>query len=400
MSTITFDPLDPQLLTAPQIVYERLRNEAPLLSTVVGGQTVHLVSRYADVARIISDPSARMNPPGSDAPAVYGDGPAAELWRSAISMMDPPQHTRARRVIARPFSLRRVEQMRSMVADIVNEIFSELPSNQLEVVNDLALRVPMQVICKLLGIPAEDWPSLQAWTTDFLHIFLPNVGGAEEIARVQKASQNFINYFGGMIDARRAQPRDDITSDFAALVDKENGISRIGLIGALRGLLTAGFETTAATISAAFLGFAKQPEQLELLRQNPELIPGAVDELLRWETPVQVLVRYLGRDIEPNGGSLQAGAACWLLLGSANHDPRHYPHPDKLDVSRAATDHHAFGGGRHFCVGAYLARLELQLVLQQMSQRYRRIELQCESAARKKNFQFPSIERLPVALVS
>ena len=231
-------------------------------------------------------------------------------------------------------------------------------------------------------------------------IFLPNVSGNEEIHRVQQASQNFIDYFGAMIDERRLKPRDDMTSDFAAVVDKENGISRAGLIGALRGLLTAGFETTAATISATFLGFAQQPEQLALLRENPDLIPGAVDELLRWETPVQVMVRYLGNDIQLGDSLLENGEACWLLLGAANHDPRRYSSPHAIDVARTATDHHSFGGGRHFCVGAYLARLELQLVLEQLSQRCRRIELRCDSVPRRQNFQFRSIESLPVRLIN
>ena len=399
MARVQFDPLDPQLCTDPDAVFERLRNDAPVLSADIGGQRVWLVSRYADVAQLIADPKTTMNAPGSDVPTAYGDGPAATLWRNAISMMDPPQHGKARRIISKPFSHRRVEGLRPLVSEVVAQSFVKISAAEFEA-TDLASEIPMRVICRFLGIPTSDWPKLQAWTNDFLRIFVPNVSDAEEINRVHTASQNFIDYFGALIDDRKRHPREDMTSDFVALIDKPNGITRLGLIGALRGLLTAGFETTAATISAMFLGFSRQPEQLALLRQQPSLIPGAVDEFLRWETPVRLVVRYLGEDIVQHGVSLRAGEPCWLLVGSANHDPRQYKDPQSLDVARGVTDHYAFGGGRHFCVGAYLAKLELQLVLQQLISRCDHIELCCDTVARRQNFQFPSIESLRVALVN
>ena len=399
MAAIEFDPLDPRLCTDPDVVYERLRNDAPVLSADIGGQRVWLLSRYADVAELIADPKTTMNPPGSDTPAAYGDGPAATLWRNAISMMDPPRHGKARRVISRPFTHRRVQGLEPLVSEIVTQSFAKMSATEFEV-TELAADIPMRVICQFLGIPTSDWPKLQAWTNDFLRIFVPNANDAEEVTRVQQASQNFIDYFGALIDDRKQHPRDDMTSDFVKLIDEPNGITRLGLIGALRGLLTAGFETTAATICAIFLGFSRQPEQLALLRREPHLIPGAVDEFLRWETPVRLVVRYLGENTVLHGVPLQAGEPCWLLVGSANHDPRQYENPQDLNVARGVADHYAFGGGRHFCVGAYLAKLELQVVLQQLINRCDRIELCCDSVPRRENFQFPSINSLRVALVS
>jgi cytochrome P450 len=398
MAAIIFDPLNPGAYADRQSVFERLRNDAPLHTVEIGDQQIRLLSRHADVARIISDPTTVMNPPGQDTPIAYGKGPAADLWRNAVSMMDPPRHACARRAVSRPFTHRNVEQFREMVNDVVATVFSGTDFRNTDVVHDVAMQIPMRVICKLLGIPTEDWSKLQSWTNDFLRIFLPDASAPETLARTQQASQNFIDYFGEMIDQRLDKPRDDLTSEFAAAMDTAGGISRAGLIGALRGLLTAGFETTAATISAGFYAFAKQPEQFKQLREQPELIPGAVEELLRWETPVQVVVRYLGEDTQLHASVLPAGEQIWLLTGAANRDPRKYDEPSLLDVKREVGEHFSFGGGRHFCLGAYLARLELQILLQQLVTQCASVELRCDEIQRRDNLQFPSIKSLPVVL--
>jgi cytochrome P450 len=398
MTSIIFDPLDPGAYADRQDIFERLRNDAPVHTVDVGGQRIHLLSRHDDVAKIISDPTTVMNRPGQNTPAAYGEGPAADLWRNAVSMMDPPRHACARRAISGPFTHRHVEQFRVKVNDIVINVFSDADFRNTDVVRDIAVQIPMHVICELLGIPTEDWPNLQSWTDDFLRIFLPDASAPETVERTQKASQNFIDYFGDMIDQRRQTPRDDLTSEFAASINTEGGIGKAGLIGALRGLLTAGFETTAATISAGFYAFAQQPEQFGMLRDQPELIPGAVEELLRWETPVQVISRYLGKDTQIHDTLLPAGEQIWLLTGAANHDPRNYDEPSLVNVERNVRDHFSFGGGRHFCLGAYLARLELQIVLQQLVTQCASVELLCDDVPRRDNLQFPSIESLPAVL--
>ena len=398
MAAVIFDPLNPGAYADRQSVFERLRNDAPLHTVEIGSQQIRLLSRHADVARIISDPTTVMNSPGQDTPIAYGKGPAADLWRNAISMMDPPRHACARRAVAKPFTHRNVEQFREMIDDVVATVFSGTDFQNTDVVRDVAVKIPMHVICKLLGIPTDDWSKLQSWTDDFLRIFLPDASAPETVKRTQQASQNFIDYFGEMIDQRLEKPCDDLTSEFAASMDTAGGISRAGLIGALRGLLTAGFETTAATISAGFYAFAKQPEQFKQLREQPELIPGAVEELLRWETPVQVVVRYLGKDTQLHASLLPAGEQIWLLTGAANHDPRKHDKPSLVDVNREVNEHFSFGGGRHFCLGAYLARLELQILLQQLVTRCESVELRCDDVQRRDNLQFPSIESLPVVL--
>ena len=398
MTETHFNPRDPLLRSAPQTVYGRLRAQAPLLRTVVGGQPVNLLCRYKDVAQVATDPTTLMNPPGTPVPRPYQDGPASILWRNAISMMDPPKHTHCRRAIAPPFSRRRIQELRPLVTDVVTEVFSGLDGNEFDVVSDVALKVPMEVICRLLGIPTADWPDLESWSIDFLRIFLPDAATPDEVDRIQSASQNFLDYFGGLIDERIRRPNDDLITDYTAAIDEPDGLTRTGLIGALRGLLTAGFETTAATISASFLGFAQQPEQFQRLHDDPGQIPSAIEELLRWETPVRVMVRYLAEEWELHGSVIPRGEAVWLLLGSANHDEEHYKDPENIDVTRDPRDHLTFGGGRHLCLGAYLARLELETVLGELTRRWRHIDTDVSSVVRRGNFQFPSIEALPVSV--
>jgi cytochrome P450 len=393
---VTLDLDDPVLLSDPHATFRRWREEAPVFRARLGAQSAWVLSRYDDVKDVLEDPASLMRPPGAGTPRALGDGAAVKMWKSAMSMMDPPEHTQVRRLVGRAFTRRRAEQMRPQIEALVEEIFQRLDGRtEFEVVADLALRVPMRVICGVLGIPDSDWNMLQAWTPDFLRIFLPDAASPDDRARLDRASQNFMDYFGAMVDARLAAPRDDLTTELAAL-HANGGLTRDQVVGALRGLLTAGFETSAATITAGCLCLAERPDQLDLLRARPDCVPAAVEEVLRWETPVRAHMRYLGSARVLHGVELEAGAAVWLLLGSANRDPRRFPEPDVVDVSRGDAAHLSFGGGRHFCLGAYVARVELQAVFSRIVQRYRTIERVTGRPQRRPNFQFPSIERLVV----
>ena len=188
-------------------------------------------------------------------------------------MMDPPRHACARRAVSRPFTHRNVEQFREMVNDVVATVFSGTDFRNTDVVHDVAMQIPMRVICKLLGIPTEDWSKLQSWTNDFLRIFLPDASAPETLARTQQASQNFIDYFGEMIDQRLDKPRDDLTSEFAAAMDTAGGISRAGLIGALRGLLTAGLKLQPQRSPLGSMLSQNSPSNLNSSASNPSLFP-------------------------------------------------------------------------------------------------------------------------------
>jgi len=320
------------------------------------------------------------------------------LWENAISRMDPPAHTRIRRKVSCHFSRRQAESIRSEVRCIVDEVFNQ-QGRSVDLVRSLSLPVPMKVLCRLLGLNERDWGDLEGWTNEFLNIFQPGLKTQEQSESISNASQHFVEFIGHFIDEKVRGEKDSLVGRL--LTDQAGGasLSREELIGAVRGLITAGYETTAGTISAMCVCFANRPELVDELRENQSLIPRAVEEILRWETPVQLTTRYLGNDIVLHGERLTAGTAIGLLLGAANRDPDVFKEPDRVELHREAADHLSFGGGRHFCLGAYLARVELQEVAKAIAVRWRRIDMDPEKVTRRPNFQFRTIMHLPASPV-
>lgn len=392
---------DPLFIDDPWPVLAEIRKNRPLCAATVDGSPTWLLSRYRDVVSVLNDRASTVNEPGHRVPADLRDGAAALLWRTAVSRMDPPEHARIRRRVSRPFTRRRAEGLRTVVREIAGEVLETIvPGEPTDLVRRLSLPIPMKVLCRVLGVPEDDWGSLESWTNDFLTIFLPSAKTRDQFARIESASRQFVDYLDELIRSRRQNPAGDLISEFAADMDAKEGLSRDELIGAVRGLVTAGYETTAATISAACICFAERPDLIRRLRTDGESAAKAVEEILRWETPVQVSTRYLGRSVELYGRRLEAGTAIGLLLGAANRDPDVFPDPDRISLRRSGPDHLAFGGGRHFCFGAYLARVELQETLKAMASRWKRIELAPSAIERRRNFQFRTITHLPATPVA
>jgi cytochrome P450 len=311
-------------------------------------------------------------------------------------MMDPPEHTRVRRKLAVAFTHKRAEQLRPLVSGIVDSVFGAIHGRgAIDFARDVALPIPMRVICAVLGVPETDWPMLESWTPDFLRIFQPNAIDSATLQRVDRASGNFIGYFTQLLEERLRDPRDDLVSAFALENDDPVWIDE--LVAALRGLLTAGFETTASTLSATALCAARDPSLLVLMRsgQTPRRL--LAEEMLRWETPVRAHFRVLGEARELHGRDLPAGTTVFLHLGAANRDPAVFTDPESVVPDRVANPHLAFGGGRHFCLGACLARVELDLVLQAMGEFWEELQLAVSDVPRRPNAQFPGITSLPLS---
>jgi cytochrome P450 len=390
------DLADPALARYPWEVLAGLRRDKPLVAATLGPQTVWLLSRHEDVKSVLDDPGSRMRGEGETCPRALRDGPAARMWRSSLSMMDPPEHTRVRRKLAVAFTHKRAEQLRPLVSGIVDSVVGAIHGRgAIDFARDVALPIPMRVICAVLGVPETDWPMLESWTPDFLRIFQPNAIDSATLQRVDRASGNFIGYFTQLLEERLRDPRDDLVSAFALENDDPVWIDE--LVAALRGLLTAGFETTASTLSATALCAARDPSLLVLMRsgQTPRRL--LAEEMLRWETPVRAHFRVLGEARELHGRDLPAGTTVFLHLGAANRDPAVFTDPESVVPDRVANPHLAFGGGRHFCLGACLARVELDLVLQAMGEFWEELQLAVSDVPRRPNAQFPGITSLPLS---
>lgn len=392
-----FDPSSPEFLADPYPVYERLRDEDPFAEIVLGSRTIVTVARHRDVKTVFSDPRAMQRPLGGGVPAVLGDGPGARMFASGMSQSDPPQHTRLRRLAAGAFSPRVISEMQERIDQIVMAALDGVRDRDtFDAVDDFALQIPMRVICEMMGIPDDDWPELIGWTPDVLRVFMPEGSDEAELERCHQACAFFFDYLGAMVADRRRTPKDDLTGRLVAANDASGSLSNDEMCAMLRGLITAGFETTTNTIAASMLAFSEYPEQFERLRGSPDDTAAAAEEMLRWEAPVQAQPRYMHADIAFDDGTMfDAGVQLWLLIGSANRDPERYEDPDSVRIDRDAADHFSFGGGRHVCLGAGLARSEIRSALSWMAQSWSSVEV-LGPPVRREHFQFRGLEHLPV----
>ena len=335
------------------------------------GKTGWLVTRYDDVRQVLTDPRySRAAATGPDVPDT-GLGQAAA---DSILSMDPPEHTRLRRLVAGAFTARRVEALRPRAAQIVDELIDHLLTlpQPADLVDNFSLPLPVQVICELLGVPAEDRHVFHEWSDTVLGDI------SRDPRAVQAAFGELAAYFGRLVAVKRAQPADDLMTALIEARDERDRLSEEELVRLGFTLLIAGHETTANQINMILLTLHEFPEQLERLRADPATIPQAVEELMRFVQLGSVgtgLPRVTTEEVELSGVRIPAGAAVIPAMIIANRDPSITTDPDRLDVSRGQTTHLAFGAGVHHCLGAQLARMELQEALRGLLGRLPELQL-------------------------
>ena len=288
---------------------------------------------------------------------------AGELLSKVLLFMDAPDHTRLRGLISKAFTPRSVERLRPRIGELTEELLAPLrDAGRFDVINDFAFPLPVTVICELLGVPAEDREIFRQQTRAMAVILDWDIT-PEQFGGAAGAALNFAAYLVPLFEERRRAPKADLIS---ALVAAEEAGDRLGadeLLTTVVLLLTAGHETTMNLIGNGLLALLRNPDQLELLRARPELMPSAVEELLRYDSPVRLTVRTALADATVAGEAVRTGEQVIAMLDAANHDPAVFESPDVLDVTRDAHRHVAFGAGAHYCLGAALARAEAQVAL-------------------------------------
>ncbi|MDG6108977.1 cytochrome P450 [Dactylosporangium aurantiacum] len=362
MTTLSFPlPNAPTLYAPLPALGEIQRDQAVARIDTPDGGVAYVVTRYADVRTVLVDPrfSRAAAAASGSAAADFGLG---ALATDSIVGMDPPEHTRLRKLVARAFTARRVEQLRPGTARIVDELIDallDLPQPA-DLVEHFSLALPVRVICDMLGVPAGDRDTFHGWSDTLL-------GGPGADPRVMGAALRAMGeYFAGLIAAKRAKPEDDLMTALIAARDEHDRLTEEELVRLSLGILIGGHETTANQITMILLTLRHFPEQDALLRADPSLIPGAVEELMRF---VQLgdgatsLPRVATEDVELSGVTIPKGAVVLPALAVANRDPGVYDEPDGLDVTRKELSHLSFGAGVHHCLGAQLARMELQEAL-------------------------------------
>jgi cytochrome P450 len=395
-----FAPDDLAFIADPYPVYRELRERTPV---VLDQPTDHwLVSRYEDVNTLLRDrrfgrtyhhlasdeEMGRPSPPESHAPFWH-------LVRSGILDMEPPDHTRVRRLVSKAFTPRMAEGLRPHVQRLMDEnVDAVAGAGEIDLIPSIAEPLPVAVIAQLLGVPDEDRHLLRPWSADICRMY--ELAPTEEDARIAiRACVEFSDYLRQLSRLRRTDPREDLISGLAQVVDDGERLTEDELIGTCVLLLNAGHEATVNVSGNGWWSLFRHPDQLRRLRADPSLVSRAIEELMRFDTPLQMFERWVLEDVEICGVDVPKGAELGLLFGSANHDPAVFERADELDLGRDPNPHLAFGAGVHFCLGAPLARIELETSFATSLRRFPRMEL-VEEPAWKPNYIIRGLEALRV----
>ncbi|MBP8235336.1 MAG: cytochrome P450 [Novosphingobium sp.] len=395
-----FNPLSPDFIRDPYPSYDKLRTHAPVLH--LPALNGYLVSRNADAALVLRDKRfgkdyvtriTRRWPEALNEPVYRAMG----RW---MLTQDPPDHTRLRGLVVKAFTARRVEDMRPKIQAIVDDSIDRvIGQGRMDLISDFAFRLPVIVICDMLGIPETDREIFFKRERTGGRLLDPVPLSRAEIDEANAAHANSEAYFQRLFDLRRREPGDDLTTQLVQAEEAGSKLSNEELTANIILLFGAGHETTVNLIGNALLALHRNPDQLELLKSNLSLMPNAIEEFLRYDSSVQLTYHVAMEDVEIGGVKIPQGDNVMCLLGSANHDPAVYPdHPDRLDITRPNVRPLSFGGGIHFCLGAQLARLEAEVALTTLLRRIPNLRIDdVENPKWRPTFVLRGLKELPAS---
>jgi len=389
------DLLDPAVLSDPYPLFHRLRTEDPVHWEA--DLEFWALTRYADALYALREDSL-LSSAIHDSPRPGGVGLSSARW---FVFLDPPRHTRLRALVHSAFTPQVVEGLRARIQAIVDELLDRAAeAGRLDLIADLGFPLPAIVIAELLGVPAEDRAQFRAWSADLAAaggLVRMAADGAERLSRARAGGAALNAYFRDIIRERRRAPRDDLVSRLTGVQSAEGTLSEEELVDTCALLLFAGHETTTNLIGNGMLALLRHPDELSRLRAAPSLIGPAVEELLRYDSPVQMRVRVARETVEIGGRRIAKGQRVLILVGAANRDPARFPDPDRLDIARPDNRHLAFGHGIHFCTGAPLARLEGAIAIRRLLRRFPRLELTTDQLAWRETLTLRALNALPVS---
>ncbi len=362
--------LDPEVLANPYPLYQRLRTEAP----VHWDPYLHawVVTRYDDVVTVLHRFSANRTPTAEQLAAMglAELSPLAQLMTKQMLFMDEPSHTRLRGLASFAFAPARVEALRSHIHEILDTLLEPLlRAGRMDVINDLAAPLPSIVTAEMLGVPTSDCDQLKSWSADFAEVLGNFQHNPDRAARTLKCVEEMTAYFREAIRRQKDRPREGLINAFLNAEIDGDRLTEEEIIANCIVTMVGGQETTTNLIGNGVLGLLRSPDQLRKLRDDLSLIPSAVEELLRYESPSQHTARICPEDTELGGKLIRKGQAVIAVMGAGNRDPERFADPDRLDIARVDNRHLAFGWASHFCFGAALARIEGQLTFEAIARR-------------------------------
>jgi unspecific monooxygenase len=408
--SVKFDPYDPGFLEDPYPTYAELRSDSPV--SYDPSWELTFFARHGDVSTVLKDRERfgrdfrhRLDPEEVDQDLHRRIYPSQwPTWtryiRESFIDLEPPRHTRLRRLVSQAFTRRSSEAFRSRLEDATDRIVDRaLEHGTLDVIEDFATPIPVAMIAELMGIPGHDHEQLLGWSHAIVKVFDRNVT-PEEGDRAEQATSDFVSYLRSVVSERRVRRGDDLISSMLEVEEEGDTLTEEEIIGTSILTLNAGHEATVHAIGNGLLALARNPDQYRRLRDHEVGVESAVDELLRFDSPLQMFERWVLTDTGVGGASLKKGSKVGLLFGSANHDPGAVgPDPDRLDLGRDPNPHVSFGAGLHYCVGAPLARVELEAAFGRFSARVADVEL-VEASGRIESLVFRGVENLQVAVTA
>ena len=368
-SGVSYDPTSSEILNNPYDTYDRLRAKDPVhRMRLINGW---VLTRYEDVDMALRDHRRFSKNDGQE-----------DEYRSMLHH-DPPDHTRLRSLVSKAFTPRAVREIHPRAQRIAADLLDDLDGkDRFDLIESFAFPMPVTVIAEMLGVPAQDVDKFRRWSNDVSLTIEPSLRN-DQIRRVERATEELYGYFEGILEERRRDPQDDMITALLNAEDEGDKLTHEELLGTLVLLLVAGNETTRNLIGNGMRALLKHPDQLQRLRDNPGLLDSAIDELLRYDSPVQLDGRLVHNETEVAGQRIRAGQRVLCAIGAANRDPSAFSEPHKLDIGRSEKSHIAFGRGIHHCLGAPLAMLEARAAFSALLDRFSHIELAAEPVYRE-----------------
>ncbi|MFF2959201.1 cytochrome P450 [Streptomyces sp. NPDC057963] len=367
---------DPAFVADPFPLYRQLREDGPVRRAILaGGIEAWVVTRYEDGLSALSHPQLSSDARDASDPRLLERLPATDRGSMLHTMLrtNPPDHTRLRRLVSQAFTAHHVAGLEPRIQEIADRLLDEIvPAGRADLVESFALPLPVTVISELLGVAVTDRHDFQRWADDLI------LQGAElpDRARLDRAWQQMSAYLAGLLETKRAHPGDDLLSALIVARDEERRLDEDELISMAFLLLVAGYITTVNLIGSGIAALLAHPGQLRKLRDDPALLPGAIEEFLRYDGPVNPgIARFAREDVTIAGVDIPRGATVLVASAIADRDPEYFPDPDRLDITRRDNAHLAFGHGIHYCLGAPLARLEGRIAIATVLRRLRRLAL-------------------------
>lgn len=389
--------LDPEVLADPYPLYDRLRSEAP----VHWDPYLHawIVTRYADVVTVLHHFSANRTPSPEQFAAIglAELGPLAQVMVKQMLFMDAPDHTRLRSLASTAFTPARVQNLRSHIREILGNLLQPLlRAGRMDVIADLAAPLPAIVTAEMLGVPTADANQLKNWSADFAEVLGNFQHNPDRASRTLKCVEEMTSYFRDAIEGMRTHPREGLINALLTAEIDGDRLTEEEIIANCIVTMVGGQETTTNLIGNGVLTLLRHPDQLQRLKNDLSLVPSAVEELLRYESPSQHTARICPKDTELGGKLIRKGQAVIAVMAAGNRDPERFPNPDRLDLARTDNRHLAFGWASHFCFGAPLARIEGQLVFEALMRRTSNLTLEAGPLVWRDNLGLRGLTSLPV----